>query len=335
MKRSKHHKTKLISVRVYLQSSFLDFHTRALRNSFDQYVNLAWRAHTCPISINFEDLSLKSVCRKIVCRLSSFDVALLILPSHVVLFARPGNALGYIRMVRSGGLSHCSRAIKFVPDLDAILSFQEMSTAANLSEETIIASKYDFWLCFTVLLVFIFRNAHNRHPARIRQTKDATVCDSRHLLHCNSDRFFHTVTSLFVFDGLEQSICDVLSFCVLVTFLFAQSSSFRNKCDSVLSSVYIYPFLAKAPAMYHSDGIRTGERRMKHTVVPHHSFGFDKILPSSSNLICWCRNCANFKILAIQGFFDVCVCERGVGWLVEWVDVDVVCCLILHFAARL
>jgi len=34
-----------------------------------------------------------------------------------------GNALGYVRMVRSGGLHHCSNAIKFVPDLENMPSF--------------------------------------------------------------------------------------------------------------------------------------------------------------------------------------------------------------------
>lgn len=64
-----------------------------------------------------------------------------IAPRHFVLLFT-GNALGYIRMVRSGGLSHCSRAIKFVPDLDDIPSFETLATESGLSDETVSASKY-------------------------------------------------------------------------------------------------------------------------------------------------------------------------------------------------
>eukprot|EP01117_Protostelium_nocturnum_P006288 TRINITY_DN2269_c0_g1_i2.p1 TRINITY_DN2269_c0_g1~~TRINITY_DN2269_c0_g1_i2.p1 ORF type:complete len:1054 (+),score=430.50 TRINITY_DN2269_c0_g1_i2:224-3385(+) len=50
-----------------------------------------------------------------------------------------GNAMGYIRMIRSGGFGYISNAIKFVPDLQDILNFEEMSK--NLSPESIQASK--------------------------------------------------------------------------------------------------------------------------------------------------------------------------------------------------
>ena len=47
-----------------------------------------------------------------------------------------GNALGYVRMVRSGGLQYCSNAIKFVPDLEDIISFAELVQKEGLSPET-------------------------------------------------------------------------------------------------------------------------------------------------------------------------------------------------------
>eukprot|EP00051_Salpingoeca_urceolata_P019308 m.280544 g.280544 ORF g.280544 m.280544 type:complete len:1394 (+) comp19399_c4_seq16:109-4290(+) len=47
-----------------------------------------------------------------------------------------GNAMGYIRMIRSGGLHCCSNAIRFVPDLDDIVSFEEMVGEENLAPET-------------------------------------------------------------------------------------------------------------------------------------------------------------------------------------------------------
>ena len=44
--------------------------------------------------------------------------------------------MGYIRMVRSGGLHYCSDAIRFVPDLSQVVSFAELAQSSNLSEET-------------------------------------------------------------------------------------------------------------------------------------------------------------------------------------------------------
>ncbi|XP_078343242.1 WASH complex subunit 4-like [Oculina patagonica] len=58
-----------------------------------------------------------------------------------VLISQIGNAMGYIRMIRSGGLHCCSNAIRFVPDLEDIVSFEELVTEENLSEESQQASK--------------------------------------------------------------------------------------------------------------------------------------------------------------------------------------------------
>lgn len=55
-----------------------------------------------------------------------------------------GNALGYVRMVRSGGLHHCSNAIKFVPDLENIVEFAPIVAAQSLAEETKAAAKCVF-----------------------------------------------------------------------------------------------------------------------------------------------------------------------------------------------
>ena len=48
-----------------------------------------------------------------------------------------GNALGYVRMVRSGGLYYTSQAIQYVPDVDDISIFYEQANSANLSNETL------------------------------------------------------------------------------------------------------------------------------------------------------------------------------------------------------
>uniref|UniRef100_A0A8C4ZNH3 WASH complex subunit 4 n=1 Tax=Gadus morhua TaxID=8049 RepID=A0A8C4ZNH3_GADMO len=52
------------------------------------------------------------------------------------LISQIGNAMGYVRMIRSGGLHCCSSAIRFVPDLEDIVNFEEMVKEEGLSEET-------------------------------------------------------------------------------------------------------------------------------------------------------------------------------------------------------
>jgi WASH complex subunit 7 len=43
--------------------------------------------------------------------------------------------MGYIRMIRSGGLHCCSGAIRFIPDLDDIVTFEEVCKVESLSPE--------------------------------------------------------------------------------------------------------------------------------------------------------------------------------------------------------
>jgi len=52
-----------------------------------------------------------------------------------------GNALAYIRMVRSGGLHYCSNAINFVPELNDILRMEDLVVQEGLSAETALAAK--------------------------------------------------------------------------------------------------------------------------------------------------------------------------------------------------
>ncbi|KAK2158033.1 hypothetical protein LSH36_178g02040 [Paralvinella palmiformis] len=51
------------------------------------------------------------------------------------------NAMGYIRMIRSGGLHCCSNAIRFIPDLEDIVNFEELCKEENLSVECQQAAK--------------------------------------------------------------------------------------------------------------------------------------------------------------------------------------------------
>eukprot|EP01012_Entosiphon_sulcatum_P015126 TRINITY_DN2013_c3_g2_i1.p1 TRINITY_DN2013_c3_g2~~TRINITY_DN2013_c3_g2_i1.p1 ORF type:complete len:1175 (-),score=403.67 TRINITY_DN2013_c3_g2_i1:71-3595(-) len=52
-----------------------------------------------------------------------------------------GNALGYVRMVRSGGLRFISDSIKFVPDITEIINFEEHAQKAELPDHTATAAK--------------------------------------------------------------------------------------------------------------------------------------------------------------------------------------------------
>ena len=49
--------------------------------------------------------------------------------------------MGYIRMIRSGGLHCCSNAIRFVPDLDDIVTFEELVAEAGQLDECTAAAR--------------------------------------------------------------------------------------------------------------------------------------------------------------------------------------------------
>jgi len=50
-----------------------------------------------------------------------------------------GNAMGYVRLIRSGGLLYTSNAIQFVPDLTEIEKFEELTKSINLPPHIIQA----------------------------------------------------------------------------------------------------------------------------------------------------------------------------------------------------
>lgn len=52
-----------------------------------------------------------------------------------LLISHIGNAMGYVRMVRSGGIHCCSNAMKFVPDLDDIVNFTELVKDVGIGSE--------------------------------------------------------------------------------------------------------------------------------------------------------------------------------------------------------
>ena len=60
-----------------------------------------------------------------------------ILVSHI------GNAMGYVRMIRSGGLRSVSESVAFVPpaDLEGAPKFGDLCAAEGLSEESVKAGE--------------------------------------------------------------------------------------------------------------------------------------------------------------------------------------------------
>lgn len=57
------------------------------------------------------------------------------------LITQIGNALGYVRLIRSGGLHACSNAISFLPNINASTSFETMCKNLDYSETTQVAAK--------------------------------------------------------------------------------------------------------------------------------------------------------------------------------------------------
>lgn len=55
-----------------------------------------------------------------------------------------GNGMGYIRMVRSGGLNICSNAIRFLPDLQSVASFADTLEGEGVSDATLQAARYAY-----------------------------------------------------------------------------------------------------------------------------------------------------------------------------------------------
>lgn len=58
-----------------------------------------------------------------------------------LLISEIGNALGYVRLVRSGGLHCCGNAIRFVPDIDDVVNFEELCKEDSLTEECTKSAK--------------------------------------------------------------------------------------------------------------------------------------------------------------------------------------------------
>ncbi|EFA80426.1 hypothetical protein PPL_07260 [Heterostelium album PN500] len=107
------------------------------------------------------------------------EAGLSFLDQFRILITYIGNAMGYIRLVRSGGLLYTSNAIKFVPDLKKIPSFEELVAKHQLSPETLDASKNldnvienlsinvsegtEYFKMLVTVFANEFRNVNNQH----------------------------------------------------------------------------------------------------------------------------------------------------------------------------
>jgi len=60
-----------------------------------------------------------------------------------ILITEIGNAMGYIRMIRSGGLLYTSNAIRFVPNLQQIARFSDfLQEREGIANDTLAAPRY-------------------------------------------------------------------------------------------------------------------------------------------------------------------------------------------------
>lgn len=130
-----------------------------------------------------------------------------------LLITEIGNALGYVRMVRSAGMNYCSNAIKFVPDLnhthfkfeahagEGVQQEVDETTGAvvtpavagaNLSTETVVAAKNLDSVISTLAKNFSENNDYFKVLVKVFQ--DVTASDEqKHLVN-----FYHIVPALTI-----------------------------------------------------------------------------------------------------------------------------------------
>ncbi|OQV12635.1 WASH complex subunit 7 [Hypsibius exemplaris] len=163
-----------------------------------------------------------------------------------LLITHIGNAMGFVRTVRSGGLHQCSKAICFIPDLEDLESFEELgkteaiatefSAAKDLDEVvTLLTKNLSDGTEFFKLLVEVFsgefRHAKNRHlqnfyvivpPLMVNFVDHAVTCKER--IHKKNP----SGLVLFTDDGFAMGVAYILA-------LLNQNSQFDslNWNDSV------------------------------------------------------------------------------------------------------
>lgn len=66
-----------------------------------------------------------------------------------------GNALGYVRMVRSASMYYCSEAVKYLPDFDDIISFEDCAGEGLRAPVSVEESTGTFVLTLLLLLMLL------------------------------------------------------------------------------------------------------------------------------------------------------------------------------------
>ncbi|KAI6650453.1 hypothetical protein LOD99_5890 [Oopsacas minuta] len=156
-----------------------------------------------------------------------------------IVITQIGNAMGYIRMIRSGGLHCTSNAIRFIPDLEDIFSFQELGQESNLPQETLdsckqldavvsdLATNFAEGTDYFKLLVDVFvdevRSQKNRHMHHFYIIIPAlTLCFVDHLINAKEKMNKKNKNgAAFTDDGFAMGIAYILK-------LFDQYSAFDS-----------------------------------------------------------------------------------------------------------
>lgn len=53
-----------------------------------------------------------------------------------------GNALGYVRMIKSGGLNFCSIATSFIPDLKKVMQFEGICNNLGFTKNCLVSGHH-------------------------------------------------------------------------------------------------------------------------------------------------------------------------------------------------
>ena len=168
-----------------------------------------------------------------------------------------GNAMGYIRMVRSGGLHYTSNAIKFIPDLQNVPNFDESVATEQLPMSTQNAAKNldkaigglcknfaegtDYFKMLVAAFAPEFRNENNGHLKNFHMIIPALTINFVNYLLSTKDKVFtsrkgQTPSYCFCDDGMYNNYnldCSIFMSCIIFRILYwnsLHSEIIRPKC---------------------------------------------------------------------------------------------------------